>query len=116
MPKLNIIPQRDWVLVDPVDVEVTTPGGVLLPAAPKEPALQAGVIVARDESDAGRFVCLDTIPVERQDKVGTVVLYDPRIAVPTMLLGEPLHFVRASLVVAFLEGAAPSTSSLIVPG
>jgi len=99
---LTIKPLGDRVVVEPIEQEETTAGGIILPETAKEKP-QKGTIVAagpgaRDED--GDRIALDV-------KVGDVVLYAKYAGTEFKVEGKKLLILKESDLLGIIEGEEP---------
>jgi chaperonin GroES len=97
--KLKLKPLGGRVLVEPIEQEETTAGGIILPETAKEKP-QEGMILAAgpgDRDEAG-----ERIPMEVQ--VGDKVLYAKYSGTEVKMDGRKLLILRESDILAVIDG------------
>ena len=96
---LSLKPLGDRVVVEPIEQEEVTAGGIVLPETAKEKPQQGKVLAAgpgaRDEG--GKHVEMDV-------KVGDKVLYAKYAGTEFKMDGKKLLILRESDLLAILEG------------
>ncbi|MFL7869782.1 MAG: co-chaperone GroES [Anaerolineales bacterium] len=96
---LSLKPLGDRVVVEPIEQEEVTAGGIVLPETAKEKPQQGKVLAAgpgaRDED--GKHIAMDV-------KVGDKVLYAKYAGTEFKLDGKKLLILRESDLLAILEG------------
>ncbi len=96
---LSLKPLGDRVVVEPVEQEEVTAGGIVLPETAKEKPQQGKVLAAgpgaRDED--GKRIAMDV-------KVGDKVLYAKYAGTEFKMDGKKLLILRESDLLAILEG------------
>jgi chaperonin GroES len=96
---LSLKPLGDRVLVEPIEQEEVTAGGIVLPETAKEKPQQGKVLAAgpgaRDED--GKRIAMDV-------KVGDKVLYAKYAGTEFKMDGKKLLILRESDLLAILEG------------
>jgi chaperonin GroES len=96
---LSLKPLGDRVVVEPIEQEEVTAGGIVLPETAKEKPQQGKILAAgpgaRDED--GKRIELDV-------KVGDKVLYAKYAGTEFKLDGKKLLILRESDLLAILEG------------
>jgi chaperonin GroES len=96
---LSLKPLGDRVVVEPIEQDEVTAGGIVLPETAKEKPQQGKVMAAgpgaRDE--AGKRIALDV-------KVGDTVLYAKYAGTEFKLDGKKLLILRESDLLAIIEG------------
>ena len=99
MAKLSFKPLGARVLIEPVEQEEITAGGIVLPETAKEKP-QKGTVLAvgpGDRDEDGKRIPLDV-------KVGDVVLYAKYSGTEIKLDGKKLLILRESDILAVVEG------------
>lgn len=91
MAKLSFKPLGGRVLVEPIEQEEVTAGGIVLPETAKEKPQQGKVLAAGpgDRNDKGERVALDV-------KVGDVVLFAKYSGTEVKIEGKKLLIMRES--------------------
>ena len=91
MAKLTFKPLGGRVLVEPIEQEEVTAGGIVLPETAKEKPQQAKVLAAGpgDRNDKGERIALDV-------KVGDVVLFAKYSGTEVKIDGKKLLILRES--------------------
>jgi len=91
MAKLSFKPLGGRVLVEPVEQEEITSGGIILPETAKEKPQQGKVLAAGpgDRNDKGERVALDV-------KVGDVILFAKYSGTEVKIDGKKLLIMRES--------------------
>ncbi len=96
--KINLKPLGDRLVVEPIEQEEVTPGGIVLPETAKEKPQQGKVLAvgpgARDEQ--GKRIEMDV-------KVGDRVLYAKYAGTEFKVDGKKLLILRESDVLAIIE-------------
>ncbi len=95
---INLKPLGSRVVVEPLESEEVTAGGIVLPDTAKEKP-QKGTILAvgpGDRDDDGKRIALDV-------KVGDVVLYAKYSGTEIKVDGKKLLILRESDILAILE-------------
>ena len=96
---LSLKPLGDRVVVEPIEQEEVTAGGIVLPETAKEKPQQGKILAAgpgaRDED--GKHIALDV-------KVGNKVLYAKYAGTEFKLDGKKLLILRESDLLAIIEG------------
>ena len=96
---LSLKPLGDRVVVEPIEQEEVTAGGIVLPETAKEKPQQGKVLAAgpgaRDE---------DGKRIEMEVKVGDKVLYAKYAGTEFKMDGKKLLILRESDLLAILEG------------
>jgi len=96
---LSLKPLGDRVVVEPIEQEEVTAGGIVLPETAKEKPQQGKVLAAgpgaRDED--GKHIAMDV-------KVGDKVLYAKYAGTEFKLDGKKLLILRESDLLAIIEG------------
>jgi len=95
---INLKPLGSRVVVEPLESEEVTAGGIVLPDTAKEKP-QKGTILAAgpgDRDDEGKRIALDV-------KVGDVVLYAKYSGTEIKVDGKKLLILRESDILAILE-------------
>ncbi len=98
MAKLSFRPLGGRVLVEPLEQEETTPGGIILPETAKEKP-QEGKILAvgpGDRDDEGKRIAMDV-------KVGDRILFAKYSGTEVKMDGKKLLILRESDILAVLE-------------
>jgi chaperonin GroES len=96
---VNMKPLGSRVVVEPIEQEEVTPGGIVLPETAKEKPQKGTVlsIGAGDRDDDGKRIPMDV-------KVGDVVLYAKYSGTEIKLDSKKLLIMRESDILAILEG------------
>ena len=96
---LSLKPLGDRVVVEPIEQDEVTAGGIVLPETAKEKPQQGKVLAAgpgsRDED--GKRIAMDV-------KVGDTVLYAKYAGTEFKLDGKKLLILRESDLLAIIEG------------
>jgi len=95
---INLKPLGSRVVIEPLESEEVTAGGIVLPDTAKEKP-QKGTILAAgpgDRDDEGKRIALDV-------KVGDVVLYAKYSGTEIKVDGKKLLILRESDILAILE-------------
>jgi chaperonin GroES len=98
MAKLSFKPLGGRVLIDPIEQEETTSGGIILPETAKEKP-QEGKILAvgpGDRDDEGKRIALDV-------KVGDKVLFAKYSGTEVKMDGKKLLILRESDILGIIE-------------
>jgi len=96
---VNLKPLGSRVVVEPIEQEEVTPGGIVLPETAKEKP-QKGTVLSvgdGDGDDSGKRIPMDV-------KVGDTVLYAKYSGTEIKLDSKKLLILRESDVLAILEG------------
>ncbi len=95
---MNLKPLGSRVLVEPIDVEEVTAGGIVLPETAKEKPQKGKVLSAGpgDRDDDGKYVPLDV-------KAGDVVLFAKYGGTEIKVEGKKLLILRESDLLAIVE-------------
>jgi chaperonin GroES len=96
---VNLKPLGSRVVVEPIEQEEVTPGGIVLPETAKEKP-QKGTVLSvgdGDRDDNGKRIPMDV-------KVGDTVLYAKYSGTEIKLDSKKLLILRESDVLAILEG------------
>ena len=96
---VNLKPLGSRVVVEPIEQEEVTPGGIVLPETAKEKP-QKGTVLSvgdGDRDDSGKRIPMDV-------KVGDTVLYAKYSGTEIKLDSKKLLILRESDVLAILEG------------
>lgn len=96
--QMNLKPLGSRVLVEPIDVEEVTAGGIVLPETAKEKPQKGKVLSAGpgDRDDDGKYVPLDV-------KAGDVVLFAKYGGTEIKVEGKKLLILRESDLLAIVE-------------
>jgi chaperonin GroES len=96
---LSLKPLGDRVVVEPVEQEEVTAGGIVLPETAKEKPQQGKVLAAGPgaRDDAGKRIEMDV-------KVGDKVLYAKYAGTEFKVDGKKLLILRESDLLAIVEG------------
>ncbi len=96
---VNMKPLGSRVVVEPIEQEEVTPGGIVLPETAKEKPQKGTVlsIGAGDRDEDGKRIPMDV-------KVGDVVLYAKYSGTEIKLDSKKLLIMRESDILAILEG------------
>ena len=96
---LNLKPLGDRVVVEPIEQEEITAGGIVLPETAKEKPQRGTVIAAGPgaRDDDGDRIALDV-------KVGDVVLYAKYAGTEFKVEGKKLLILKESDLLAIVEG------------
>ena len=91
MAKLSFKPLGGRVLIEPIEQEEVTAGGIVLPETAKEKPQQGKVLAAGpgDRNDKGERVAMDV-------KAGDVVLFAKYSGTEVKMEGKKLHIMRES--------------------
>ena len=95
---INLKPLGSRVVIEPIESEEVTAGGIVLPDTAKEKP-QKGTILAAgpgDRDDEGKRIALDV-------KVGDVVLYAKYSGTEIKVDGKKLLILRESDILAIVE-------------
>ena len=97
--KLKLKPLGGRVIVEPIEQEETTTGGIILPETAKEKPQEGNVLAAGsgDRNDKGERVPMDL-------KVGDKVLFAKYSSTEVKVDGRKLLIMRESDVLAVVEG------------
>ena len=97
MAKLSFKPLGGRVLVEPIEQEEITSGGIILPETAKEKPQQGKVLAAGpgDRNDKGERVALDV-------KTGDVVLFAKYSGTEVKIDGKKLLIMRESDILAIV--------------
>lgn len=95
---MNLKPLGSRVLVEPIDVEEVTAGGIVLPETAKEKPQKGKVLSAGpgDRDDDGKYVPMDV-------KAGDVVLFAKYGGTEIKVEGKKLLILRESDLLAIVE-------------
>ena len=96
--KLNLKPLGSRVVVEPIEQEEITAGGIVLPETAKEKPQKGTVMAvgAGDRDDEGKRIAMDV-------KVGNVVLFAKYSGTEIKLEGKKLLILRESDLLAIIE-------------
>ena len=96
---MNFRPLHDRVVVEPLDSEEKTAGGIIIPDTAKEKPMQGKVVSAGPgaRSDEGKVTPLDV-------KAGDTVLYGKWSGTEVKLEGKTLLIMRESDIMGIIEG------------
>ena len=96
--KLNLKPLGSRVVVEPIEQEEITAGGIVLPETAKEKPQKGTVLAvgAGDRDDEGKRIAMDV-------KVGNVVLFAKYSGTEIKLEGKKLLILRESDLLAIIE-------------
>jgi chaperonin GroES len=96
---VNLKPLGSRVVVEPIEQEEVTPGGIVLPETAKEKPQKGKVlsIGAGDRDDEGKRIPLDV-------KVGDTVLYAKYSGTEIKLDSKKLLILREADILAIVEG------------
>jgi chaperonin GroES len=97
--KLKLKPLGGRVIVEPIEQEEMTAGGIILPETAKEKP-QEGKILAAGPGDRNE----DGERIEMEVKVGDKVLYAKYSGTEVKLDGKKLLILRESDILAIVEG------------
>ena len=91
MAKLSFKPLGGRVLVEPIEQEEVTAGGIVLPETAKEKPQQGKILAAGpgDRNDKGERIAMDV-------KVGDVVLFDKYSGTEVKIEGKKVLILRES--------------------
>ncbi|NJC95237.1 MAG: co-chaperone GroES [Anaerolineales bacterium] len=97
--KLKLKPLGGRVIVEPIEQEEMTAGGIILPETAKEKPQEGKILAAGpgDRDDEGKRVPMDV-------KVGDRVLYAKYSGTEVKVDGKKLLILRESDILAILEG------------
>jgi chaperonin GroES len=95
---INMRPLADRVVIEPMEGEEQTKGGILLPETAKEKPQQGKVVAAGKgrRDDAGKLIEMDV-------KVGDTVLYAKYAGTEIKVDGKKLLILKESDVLAIVE-------------
>ena len=98
MAKLSFKPLGGRVLVEPIEQEEVTAGGIVLPETAKEKPQQGKILAAGpgDRDDAGKRIPMDV-------KVGDTVLFAKYSGSEVKMDGKKLLIMRESDLLGILE-------------
>ena len=103
MAKMNFRPLHDRVVVQRIDAETKTKGGIIIPDTAKEKPQEGEIIAvgpgARDES--GKLVPLDV-------KAGDRILFGKWSGTEVKIDGEELLIMKESDIMGVIEGTVAS--------
>ena len=95
---MNIRPLHDRVLIERVEAQAKTAGGIIIPDTAKEKPVEGKIVAvgkgARDE--AGKFIALDV-------KVGVKVLFAKWGGTEVKVEGKELIILKESDILAVIE-------------
>lgn len=96
---MNFRPLHDRVVVEPLEGEEKTAGGIIIPDTAKEKPMQGKIIAAGQgaRSDDGKVTPLDVKP-------GDTVLYGKWSGTEVKLDGKTLLIMRESDIMGVVEG------------
>jgi chaperonin GroES len=96
---ISIKPLGDRVVVEPIEQEEVTAGGIVLPDTAKEKPQQGTILAAGPGSrdDEGKRIAMDV-------KVGDKVLYAKYAGTELKLDGKKLLILRESDILGIVEG------------
>jgi chaperonin GroES len=96
---VNLKPLGSRVVVEPIEQEEVTPGGIVLPETAKEKPQKGKVLSvgAGDRDDEGKRIPLDV-------KVGDTVLYAKYSGTEIKLDSKKLLILREADILAIVEG------------
>ena len=96
--KLSLKPLGDRIVVEPIEQEETTAGGIILPETAKEKPQQGKVLAAGPgaRDDEGKRIAMDV-------KVGDKVLYAKYGGTEFKMDGKKLLILRESDLLAIVE-------------
>jgi len=96
---LNLKPLGSRVVIEPIEQEDVTAGGIVLPETAKEKPQRGKVLSAGDgdRDDHGKRIALDV-------KVGDVVLFAKYSGTEIKVDGKKLLILRESDILAIVEG------------
>jgi chaperonin GroES len=96
---VNLKPLGSRVVVEPIEQEEVTPGGIVLPETAKEKPQKGTVLSvgAGDRDDEGKRIPLDV-------KVGDTVLYAKYSGTEIKLDSKKLLILREADILAIVEG------------
>ena len=97
--KLKLKPLGGRVIVEPIEQEEKTAGGIILPETAKEKPQEGKVVAAGpgDRNEAGERVAMDV-------QVGDKVLYAKYSGTEIKLDGKKVLILRESDILAIIEG------------
>ncbi|NWG08271.1 MAG: co-chaperone GroES [Chloroflexi bacterium] len=97
--KLKLKPLGGRVIVEPIEQEEMTAGGIILPETAKEKPQEGKILAAGpgDRDDEGKRIALDV-------KVGDRVLYAKYSGTEVKVDGKKLLILRESDILAIVEG------------
>ena len=96
---MNIKPLADRVVVEPIEQEEMTAGGIILPETAKEKPQEGKILAAGpgDRDDEGKRIAMEV-------KVGDKVLYAKYSGTEVKVDGKKLLILRESDILAIVEG------------
>jgi len=97
--KLKLKPLGGRVIVEPIEQEEMTAGGIILPETAKEKPQEGKILAAGpgDRDDAGNRIAMEV-------KVGDKVLYAKYSGTEVKVDGKKLLILRESDILAVIEG------------
>ena len=97
--KLKLKPLGGRVIVEPIEQEDITAGGIILPETAKEKPQEGKILAAGpgDRDDAGNRIAMEV-------KVGDKVLYAKYSGTEVKVDGKKLLILRESDILAVIEG------------
>ena len=97
--KLKLKPLGGRVIVEPIEQEEMTAGGIILPETAKEKPQEGKILAAGpgDRDDAGNRIAMEV-------KVGDKVLYAKYSGTEVKVDGKKLLILRESDILAIVEG------------
>jgi chaperonin GroES len=97
--KMKLKPLGGRVIVEPVEQEEMTAGGIILPETAKEKPQEGKILAAGpgDRDDEGKRIVMDV-------KVGDRVLYAKYSGTEVKMDGKKLLILRESDILAVIEG------------
>ncbi len=100
---MQIKPLHDRVLVEPLDAEEKTAGGIIIPDTAQEKPMEGKIVAVGNgyKDDDGKVTPLDV-------KAGDTVLYGKFAGTEVRIDGEDLLIVKESDILAVIEGKASS--------
>ncbi|GAB5471758.1 MAG: co-chaperone GroES [Rhodospirillales bacterium] len=96
---MNFRPLHDRVVVEPLEGEEKTAGGIIIPDTAKEKPMQGKIVAAGPgaRADDGKVTALDV-------KAGDTVLYGKWSGTEVKLDGKTLLIMRESDIMGIVEG------------
>lgn len=92
---INLEPLSDRVVIEPIDAESVTPGGIVLPDIVQEKSQRGTVLAAGPGKMLG-----DGVFVEMSLKVGDVVIYRPYVGCSVKVDGCEIEILCESDILA----------------
>ena len=100
---MQIRPLHDRILVEPLDAEEKTAGGIIIPDTAQEKPMEGKIVAVGNgyKNDEGKITPLDV-------KKGDTVLYGKFAGTEVRVDGEDLLIVKESDILAVIEGKPSS--------